>query len=722
MEQGGAGDALDSQKRKKRFHRHSAHQIQRLEAVFKECPHLDEKQRLQLSRELGLTPRQIKFWFQNRRTQMKGQLERADNSILRSENDKIRCSNIALREALKNIMCPTCGTMRVGDDPYMDEQQLQLENAHLKEELDRVSSIAAKYIGRPISQFPTIQQSHMSSMELSLGNFGGQVMPSPSLGGFGSHGMTGSSLEFDILSGTSSSVPPNFQMQQGIAVSEIEKSFMAEIAANAMNEMIKLLQTNEPLWTKSATDGRDLLSYENYEMLFPRTNSLLKTENIRNEASRHSGVVVANSLVLVDMFMDAGKWLETFSPIVSAARTIQVLSPGASGNLRGTLQMMYEELQVLSPAVSTREFFFLRYCQQMEQGLWAIVDVSFDFANNGQISSQLRRLPSGCLIQDMPNGISKVSWVEHVEIEDDGRSDELFGDLINSGYAFGAERWVATLQRMCERYASLTMMSSTTSHELDAVIPSIEGKRSIMKLSQRMISNFCATVSTSTASQQYTALPGSKDSRVRVTVHKATDPGQPNGLVLCAATSIWLPVSPQNAFDFFRDVRMRPQWDVLSKGNPVQEVAHISCGSHPGNCISVLRALDTSQNNMVILQECCVDSTISVVVYSPVEISEINMAVSGADPSFIPLLPSGFIISPDGRPEVTHLTEAASTSSGRNSAMLTRSTGSLVTIGFQMLAGSSPMAKLNMESVTTVNNLIGTTIHQIKAALGCPDS
>jgi hypothetical protein len=39
--------------------------------MFKECPHPDEKQRLQLSRELGLAPRQIKFWFQNRRTQMK---------------------------------------------------------------------------------------------------------------------------------------------------------------------------------------------------------------------------------------------------------------------------------------------------------------------------------------------------------------------------------------------------------------------------------------------------------------------------------------------------------------------------------------------------------------------------------------------------------------------------------------------------------------------------
>jgi homeobox-leucine zipper protein len=43
--------------------------------MFKECPHPDENQRAALSRELGLEPRQIKFWFQNRRTQMKVRTE-----------------------------------------------------------------------------------------------------------------------------------------------------------------------------------------------------------------------------------------------------------------------------------------------------------------------------------------------------------------------------------------------------------------------------------------------------------------------------------------------------------------------------------------------------------------------------------------------------------------------------------------------------------------------
>jgi homeobox-leucine zipper protein len=42
-----------------------------LRRLFKECPHPDEKQRGELSRRLGLDPRQVKFWFQNRRTQMK---------------------------------------------------------------------------------------------------------------------------------------------------------------------------------------------------------------------------------------------------------------------------------------------------------------------------------------------------------------------------------------------------------------------------------------------------------------------------------------------------------------------------------------------------------------------------------------------------------------------------------------------------------------------------
>ncbi|XP_014508329.1 homeobox-leucine zipper protein HDG11 isoform X2 [Vigna radiata var. radiata] len=701
----GEHDASDSQEKRKRYHRHTSTQIQRLESMFRECPHPDEKQRLQLSRELGLAPRQIKFWFQNRRTQMKAQHERADNCTLRADNDKIRCENIAIREALKNVICPSCGGPPLNDDSYFDDQKLRLENAHLKEELDRVSSIAAKYIGRPISQLPPVQPIHLSSLDLSMSCFGNQAMvdhvlaPSPS-------------LNLDLLSaGTSSSVP-NFPYQPPY-LSDMDKSLMSDIASNAMEELLRLVQTNEPLWLKSNVDGRDVLNSDAYERIFPKPNSRPKTPNLRLEASRDSAVVLMNSLALVDMFMDPNKWTELFPTIVSVATTIQVISSGMMG---GSLQLMYAELQVLSPLVSSREFYFLRYCQQIEKGTWAVVDVSYDFPQDSHFGPHFRsrRRPSGCLIQDMPDGHSKITWVEHVEIEDKTLPHRLYRNLIYSGMAFGAERWLATLQRMCERLTYLMVTSDSTVDNPGGVISSAEGKRSMMKLAQRMVTNFCGSIGTANG-RRWTTISGLNEILIRVTVHKSSNPGQPNGVVLSAATTIWLPTPPHTVFNFFKDETKRPQWDVLSNGNAVQEVAQITNGQNAGNSISVLRAFNTSQN-MLILQESCIDSSGSLVVYCPVDLPSINIAMSGEDTSCIPLLPNGFTILPDGETEQEGDGASTSSNANRNKA---RCGGSLVTVAFQILVSSSPSAKLNME-VTTVCNLIGSTVQQIKASLSCP--
>lgn len=52
-----------------------------------------------------------------------------------------------------------------------------------------------------------------------------------------------------------------------------------------------------------------------------------------------------------------------------------------------------------------------------------------------------------------------------MEIEDKTAVHRLYRELIHSGLAFGAERWMAIIQRMCERFACL-MVSGTSTRDL----------------------------------------------------------------------------------------------------------------------------------------------------------------------------------------------------------------------------------------------------------------
>ncbi|KAL5650881.1 hypothetical protein ACJX0J_036339, partial [Zea mays] len=537
--------------------------------MFKECPHPDENQRAALSRELGLEPRQIKFWFQNRRTQMKAQHERADNCFLRAENDKIRCENITMREALKNVICPSCGGPPVAED-FFDEQKLRMENARLKEELDRVSSITSKYLGRPFTQMPPVPTMSVSSLDLSVGGMPGQ-------------GLGGPSLDLDLLSGCSSGLPYHMPAP----VTEMERPMMVDMATRAMDELIRLAQAGEQIWVQGMPgDAREVLDVATYDSLFAKPGGAFRPPEINVEGSRDSGLVFMSAVALVDVFMDTNKWMEFFPGIVSKAQTVDVLVNGLCGRSE-SLIMMYEELHIMTPVVPTRELSFLRYCKQIEQGLWAVADVSLDGQRDAHygVPSRSRRMPSGCLIADMSNGYSKVTWVEHLEIEHMLPINVLYRNLVLSGAAFGAHRWLAALQRACERFASLATLG-VPHHDVAGVTP--EGKRSMMRLSQRMVSSFCASLSSSPL-QRWTLLSGTTDVSVCVSTHRSTDSGQPNGVVLSAATSIWLPVPGDHVFAFVRDENARSQWDVLSHGNQVQEVSRIPNGSNPGNCISLLR-------------------------------------------------------------------------------------------------------------------------------------
>jgi hypothetical protein len=92
-----------------------------------------------------------------------------------------------------------------------------------------------------------------------------------------------------------------------------------------------------------------------------------------------------------------------------------------------------------------------------------------------------------------------------------------------------------------------------------AVITSSEGRKSMLKLAERMVVSFCGGVTASVA-HQWTTLSGSGAEDVRVMTRKSVDdPGRPPGIVLNAATSFWLPVPPKRVFDFLRDESSRSE-------------------------------------------------------------------------------------------------------------------------------------------------------------------
>ncbi|KAI6702435.1 hypothetical protein NL676_011571 [Syzygium grande] len=705
------GDQDQPANKKKRYHRHTARQIQEMEALFKECPHPDDKQRMRLSQELGLKPRQVKFWFQNRRTQMKAQQDRADNVILRAENDSLKNENYRLQAALRNIVCPNCGGPAMLGEMGFDEQQLRIENARLKEELERVCCLASRYSGQQIQSIPPLPPpSFLSpSLDLEMTIYPPRHFPEP----------MSSCSDIMPMPLLPHDTPHHLVESGGLILMEDEKTLALEVAMSSMEELSKMCLATEPLWVRSSESGKVALNFEEHARLFPwplNHNHKQHSDELRKEASRDSAVVIMNSITLVDAFLDASKWMELFPTIVSRAKTIQVIASGVSGHASGSLHLMYAELQVLSPMVPTRETYFIRYCQQnVDEGSWAIVDFPMD-SLHGNLASppsfpRYIRRPSGCIIQDMPNGYSRVTWVEHAEIEEKP-VHPLFSQFVKSGGAFGAHRWLAVLQRQCERVASLMARNISDL----GVIPSPEARKNLMRLAQRMIRTFSTNISTS-GGQSWTTLSDSSDNTIRITTRKITEPGQPYGVVLAAVSTTWLPYPHLHVFELLKDERRRSQLDVLSNGNSLQEVAHIANGSHPGNCISLLRinvASNSSQHVELMLQESCTDASGSLVVYSTIDIDSIQLAMNGEDPSRLPLLPIGFSIVPFGSGSPG---SDSGTDDNPRPDSCPQGNGCLLTAGLQVLASTIPTAKLSLSSVTTINNHLCAVVHQITAAL-----
>ncbi|KAJ6427542.1 hypothetical protein OIU84_023019 [Salix udensis] len=291
------GDNKNKKRKRKKYHRHTAEQIREMEALFKESPHPDEKQRQELSKQLGLAPSQVKFWFQNRRTQIKTIQERHENSLLKSEMDKLREDNKRMRENIKKACCPNCGTATTRRDTVFtstEEQQLRIENAKLKAEVEKLRAVVGKCSpGAAASCSAGNEEDNRCSLDFYTGVFG------------------------------------------------LDKSRIMETANQAMEELKKMATAGEPLWIRGLETGREILNYDEYTRVFGSEDSAINgRRNTSIEASRETGVVFVDVPRLVQSFMDVNQWKEMFPSLISKAAIVDVICKGEGANRNGAVQLV----------------------------------------------------------------------------------------------------------------------------------------------------------------------------------------------------------------------------------------------------------------------------------------------------------------------------------------------------------------------------------------------
>ncbi|POO00416.1 hypothetical protein TorRG33x02_038290, partial [Trema orientale] len=106
-------------------------------------------------------------------------------------------------------------------------------------------------------------------------------------------------------------------------------------------------------------------------------------------------------------------------------------------------------------------------------------------------------------------------------------------------------------------------------------------------------------------------------------------------------------------------------------------------------------------DNIVVLylQESCIDSTGSYVVFAPMDILDVSKALSGGNSDCVPILPSSFAILPD----VTTMTEGTAS-------------GSLLTVAFHIIDSLSTQDYIHVQSLHAMHHIIKDIVMSIKGA------
>ncbi|CAI9090296.1 OLC1v1025043C1 [Oldenlandia corymbosa var. corymbosa] len=695
--------------KRKRYHRHSDHQIRELEAFFKDCPHPDDRQRKELGCALGLEPLQVKFWFQNKRTQLKAQSERTTNFQLKAQNEKLRAENMSFRHTLASGCCPICGEQQVVPHSPLEANNLRLENERLRAEIARATAFLAQFGGNEFANqnniYPNPPPPVINVGEATAGE-------DNEFGAFGGLGQP--EVEGDLLF-EEQPMPMPFSVPAAAPAAAHptnDRRRIIDLASFGMSELNQMSSAGYPLWFPTNEHRQLLLNEGTYCEMFQKVANVIRPpSSFKLEGTRHTEIVMMDSLHLVDVMLDMDMFSAIFNSIVSKVDILDVITGGHAGNYDYSLIVMAAEYQVLTPILPTRNSVFARYCRKLADDIWVVVDVSLDNKYSiSPLTPNCHRMPSGCIIQAIPSGGSRVTWIEHVEVEDGG-VHPLVKPFVDSFLAFGAERWVSVLARQCERLAAVSVLNFPAD-DINNVV-----RKHILRLSECMVLSLCKGLTSSTPFSWVNQSAGNGNCEIRFTTKTTqnNDPaGKPSSILLSATTFFWLPLHHKLVFEFLSGENTRKEWDVLASKGKLQEFVHITTGHEVGNFVSMFRVVNGENTGpeLLFLQECSTDPTSSCIVYAPIESQAARKLLVGELAEKVELLPSGFTIYPSEKPSsLATIMNPPGDSAG--------AAGSLVTLAFQLLvdpSNESSWFTIN-GSVTILTDLIESTVRRIKSAL-----
>ncbi|KAL5567694.1 hypothetical protein UlMin_024269 [Ulmus minor] len=84
--------------------RFSDQQIKLLESIFESDTKLEPRKKVQLATELGLQPRQVAIWFQNRRARWKSKQIEKDFKVLRANYESLASQFESLKQEKQNLL------------------------------------------------------------------------------------------------------------------------------------------------------------------------------------------------------------------------------------------------------------------------------------------------------------------------------------------------------------------------------------------------------------------------------------------------------------------------------------------------------------------------------------------------------------------------------------------------------------------------------------------